>query len=80
MRGGAHINELHEVVSQKSPGRDKSTNLLVTEIQELIKLNTTVREGTEDPFFLKLGSELGIGSVSHGRYVERELEVRMMWL
>ena len=55
------------------------TDLLVAEIQELLELNATVREGTESSFFLELSGELGIGSVSHGWYVKWGREMWMMW-
>jgi hypothetical protein len=56
-----------------------STNLLVAEVQELIELDATIRESSEDPFFLELGGEFGVSNVSHGRYVECGLEMWMMW-
>jgi len=57
----------------------RHTDLLVAEIQELLELNATVREGTKGSFFLELRGNMGIGSVSHGWYVEWGQEMWMMW-
>lgn len=40
------------------------THVLIAHIQELVKLNSAVREGTEDTLLLHLGSELGVGNFS----------------
>ena len=64
--------------SVKIGGDSQSANLLVAEVQELFKLNATVGEGSEGPLFLELSGELGVGSVSHGWYVECEPEM-MIW-
>lgn len=37
------------------------THLLVTEVQKLVELNTTVGESTERPPLLEVGGELGVG-------------------
>lgn len=37
------------------------THLLVAQVQELIKLNTTVRERAERPLLLEVGGDLGVG-------------------
>jgi len=56
-------------------GLNDVEELLVAEIQELLKLDATVGKSSECPFFLELGGEMGVGSVSHGRYVECRLDV-----
>lgn len=38
------------------------THLLVRQVQELVKFNSTVRERTEGPLLLELSSESGIGN------------------
>ena len=40
------------------------THLLIAQIQELVELNTTVRERTERPLLLELSGEGGVGDVS----------------
>ena len=60
-----------------SQGQSQSTDLLVAEVQELIELDATVGEGSEDSFFLEFGSDLGVGNISHGWCVEYGLE---MWM
>ena len=44
VRGSTHINELHNGrgQSKKVQGHVRSTNLLVTEIQQLVKLDATI--------------------------------------
>jgi hypothetical protein len=58
-----------EVSKNQDHSRSRGTNLLVVEIQELLELNATVREGSECPFFLELGGNSGVGSLRHGRYL-----------
>ena len=43
---------------------ERMTHLLIAQIQELVELNTTVRERTERPLLLELGGEGGVGDVS----------------
>jgi len=57
------------VETPASAGMDNFNELLVVEIQELLELNATVREGSECPFFLELGGNSGVGSLRHGRYL-----------
>ena len=42
----------------------RMTHLLIAQIQELVELNTTVRERTERPLLLELSGEGGVGDVS----------------
>jgi hypothetical protein len=41
-------------------GRD--THVLIAQVQELLELDTTVRESTEGSLFLELGGDGGIGN------------------
>lgn len=38
------------------------THLFVGQVKELIKLDTTVGEGTEGPPLLEVGGDLGVGN------------------
>ena len=40
----------------------KKTDLFIAQIQELVKLNSTVGEGTEGPLLLEVGGDLGVGN------------------
>ena len=42
----------------------RMTHLLITQIQELVELDSTVGECTERPLLLELGCEGGIGDLS----------------
>lgn len=64
-----------KVNQNHSRSQGQSTDLLIAEIQEFIELDATIREGSEGPFFLEVGSDLGVGNVSHGWYVECGLEM-----
>ena len=68
-----------EVSKNRDHIQSRGTDLLVVKVQELLELNATVRKGSEGPFFLELGGNSGVGSFSHGRYVECGSEAWMMW-
>lgn len=40
----------------------RDTHVLIAQIQELLELDTTVRESTEGSLFLELGGDGGIGN------------------
>ena len=40
----------------------KKTHLFIAQIQELVKLNSTVGEGTEGPLLLEVGGDLRVGN------------------
>ena len=52
---------LDRSVKSKISGR-KKTDLFVAQIQELVKLNSTVGEGTEGPLLLEVGGDLRVGN------------------
>ena len=52
---------LDRSVKSKISGR-KKTDLFIAQIQELVKLNSTVGEGTEGPLLLEVGGDLRVGN------------------
>ena len=52
---------LDRSVNSKISGR-KKTDLFIAQIQELVKLNSTVGEGTEGPLLLEVGGDLRVGN------------------
>ena len=52
---------LDRSVKSEINGR-KKTDLFVAQIQELVKLNSTVGEGTEGPLLLEVGGDLRVGN------------------
>ena len=51
----------------------RMTHLLIAQIQELVELNTTVRERTERPLLLELGGEGGVGNFGVGLQTSRKI-------
>ena len=63
----SYLNELDEFkdeINDCTKRIRRITHLLIAQIQELVELNTTVRERTERPLLLELSGEGGVGDVS----------------
>ena len=63
----SYLNELDDVKHEINDCLrciKRMTHLLIAQIQELVELNTTVRERTERPLLLELSGEGGVGDVS----------------
>ena len=63
LKVAAYLNELAIFWSESNYNiRAGYAHLLIAQVKELIELNTTVREGTERPLLLEVGSDLGVGN------------------